>query len=456
MREQTWTRRGLLKRLFAGGAGAALLPLVPLLEADAEAQASPRKRLIVFFHPNGYGMAEKYFPTGTESSFELSEILRPLAAHRSNLVVFKGINNPAGPDSGDNVHIPHMGSILTGTPIQRGSSTPFFEGDYQYGWANGVSVDQFIAQRLAQTSDKTRFASLDFHCVGNRDVVKTQTRMSYAGPGQPVVPEMDPQAALKRVLGSVANGGAGAPSMDRLAQERRSVLDFLLGDLGRLSARVGMSDRTRVEGHLTALRELEQRLSAEAGAGGATSACKSPVLPTFKSLSGPDTYRQRGQAFLDLTVQALACDATRVVGLQWSNTGGAGGVTFSWLGHSSDEHLASHTPDQDIVDTKVFYMEQLAYLIDALKRTPEGAGTLFDNTMILVLSEHGSGAAHDNANIPFVLAGNAAGAFKTGRYLQYKGAPQNQLLVSVCRAMGVMVDSFGSTKYAAGPLSGLF
>ena len=72
-----------------------------------------------------------------------------------------------------------------------------------------------------------------------------------------------------------------------------------------------------------------------------------------------------------------------------------------------------------------------------------------------LLSEHGLGATHDNVSIPFIFAGNAGGAFKTGRYLQYQSVPQNQLLVSVCRAMGVTVDTFGSTKYAAGPLAGL-
>ena len=479
-RDTKWTRRAVLSGLAAG---VVLSPFVPLLAGDAEAQTPGLpKRLIIFFHPNGYGDAAKYFPTGTETSFTLSEILAPLEPHKDNLVIFKGINNPAGPDSGNNVHIPHMGSILTGTPIQRGTSTPFFEGDYQYGWADSISVDQFLAQKIAAAAGAPPFPSLDYHCLGNRDVVKTQTRMSYIGPGNPVVPEIDPQAALKRVLtsgggtggGTGGAGGAGGTggidAVARAQSERRSVLDYLKGDLGRVTQRIGTADRARLDGHLTSLRELEARIppppgGVDAGTGGAggtadgggvgRATCKSVALPTFASLQGPATYRDRGKAFIDVVVQALACDATRVVGLQWANTGGAGGVTFSWLGHTEDEHLASHTPDQKVVDTKIYYMQQLAYLIAELKKVPEGGGTLFDQTMILVLSEHGLGATHDNASIPFILAGNAGGAYKTGRYLQYKGVPQNQLLVSVCRAMGVVLDTFGSSKYAAGPLAGL-
>jgi len=497
-RDNKWTRRAVLSGLAAG---AVLSPFVPLLAGDAEAQTPGLpKRLIIFFHPNGYGLAAKYFPTGTETSFTLSEILAPLEPHKGNLVIFKGINNPAGPDSGNNVHIPHMGSILTGIPIQRGTSTPFFEGDYQYGWANGISVDQFLAQKIAAMAGAPPFPSLDYHCIGNSDVVKTQTRMSYTGPGTPVVPEIDPHAALKRILtsgggtggtggtggaggagGAAGTGGAGGSggvvdAVARAQSERRSALDYLKGDLARVSQRVGTVDRARLDGHLTSLRELEGRIppppgvvdagtGGTGGAGGAGGAkdggtvgpavCKSVPIPAFASLKGPATYRDRGKAFIDVIVQALACDATRVVGLQWANTGGAGGVTFSWLGHTEDEHLASHTPDQKVVDTKIYYMQQLAYLIAALKNVPEGGGTLFDSTMILVLSEHGLGATHDNVSIPFIFAGNAGGAFKTGRYLQYQSVPQNQLLVSVCRAMGVTVDTFGSTKYAAGPLAGL-
>ena len=54
-----------------------------------------------------------------------------------------------------------MGSILTG-PHQRGTSTPFFEGDYQYCWANGISVDQFLAQKIAATAGAPPFPSLDY------------------------------------------------------------------------------------------------------------------------------------------------------------------------------------------------------------------------------------------------------------------------------------------------------
>jgi hypothetical protein len=55
-----------------------------------------------------------------------------------------------------------------------------------------------------------------------------------------------------------------------------------------------------------------------------------------------------------------------------------------------------------------------------------------------------------------VLAGGAGGALKTGRYMQYRDQPHNNLLVSVCNAMGFDdVTSFGIPGVCTGPLSGL-
>jgi len=55
-----------------------------------------------------------------------------------------------------------------------------------------------------------------------------------------------------------------------------------------------------------------------------------------------------------------------------------------------------------------------------------------------------------------VLAGGAGGYLKSGRYLQYSGLPHNDLLVSVCNAMGFSdVTTFGIPGVCTGPLAGL-
>jgi hypothetical protein len=46
-----------------------------------------------------------------------------------------------------------------------------------------------------------------------------------------------------------------------------------------------------------------------------------------------------------------------------------------------------------------------------------------------------------------VLAGSGGGYFKTGRSLALTAVPNNQLLVSLCNAMGTPVATFGEPRY---------
>jgi len=159
-------------------------------------------------------------------------------------------------------------------------------------------------------------------------------------------------------------------------------------------------------------------------------------------------------------VMAMACDLTRVGTLQWTHS--VGGQLFSWLGATRGHHDMSHDPDSNVESKEmltkinVWFAEQLAALIAAMKQVPEEGGTLFDNTVILWVNELSRGNAHSHPDMPFVLAGGAGGRIKTGRYLKYAGTvPHNNLLVSLLNAFGSDVRTFGNPAYCTGPLAGL-
>ncbi|MFK5284018.1 DUF1552 domain-containing protein, partial [Lacticaseibacillus paracasei] len=78
------------------------------------------------------------------------------------------------------------------------------------------------------------------------------------------------------------------------------------GSMSRLSCRLGASDRERLDAHLTAVRDVESRLSL-----GARLACTVPATPR-----GDLDYPETGRAQMDLLANALACDLTRVGSLQ--------------------------------------------------------------------------------------------------------------------------------------------
>src|SRR5947207_14491596 len=81
------SRRQLLKVL---GVSAAAAPLIPALDGWA---ADPIRRLLLVFSPHGVIPAD-YWPTGTETafSFPAGGILEPLAPHRQDLIILKGVS----------------------------------------------------------------------------------------------------------------------------------------------------------------------------------------------------------------------------------------------------------------------------------------------------------------------------------------------------------------------------
>jgi hypothetical protein len=57
--------------------------------------------------------------------------------------------------------------------------------------------------------------------------------------------------------------------------------------------------------------------------------------------------------------------------------------------------------------------------------------------------------------VPFVMAGRAAGALTTGRYLSFDRQPHARLLVSIGRLMGLDIATVGNREMTAGGLTGI-
>ena len=91
-----------------------------------------------------------------------------------------------------------------------------------------------------------------------------------------------------------------------------------------------------------------------------------------------------------------------------------------------------------------------------MKAVPEGDGTMLDHTLILWCNELAIGNVHSRTDAPYVLAGGAGGALRTGRFLSFAGdVPHNNLLVSLMNIMGLPDQTFGKPDWCTGPLTGL-
>jgi hypothetical protein len=88
----------------------------------------------------------------------------------------------------------------------------------------------------------------------------------------------------------------------------------------------------------------------------------------------------------------------------------------------------------------------VAYLAGQLAANSEGGATTLDNTALLVLNDMNEGDFHDVRSLPVLILGSCGGFFKNGTCVQLQSnAPNNQLLTSVCHAMGLMVPNVGDT-----------
>lgn len=456
------SRRAFMGNTLKGAAGAAVAtPL--LLEGNARAQTAHPKRVLFMFSPNGT-QQETFWPyfdwsifdgPKSETNFPLTPILSPLEAHRQDIVVLDGVQQRStslGPGDG---HQKGMGHLLTGVPLQEGTLFAGGGDSGTAGWAGGVSVDQYLAQQIGGS---TRFRSLELG-VGVSEAT-VWSRMSYAAAGQPVPPENSPQAVFDRVFSDI---NADPVEVARRKARRRSVLDAVIGDFGRVQAKLGAADRQKLEQHLTSVREIESQLAQDVTL---SENCSAPVLGPDGLLDpmAPSNFPAVGRLQMDLLVNALACDLTRVASLQWTYS--VSDLAFTWLGIQQGHHGLSHegasntTAQNALTAINTWYAEQFAYLIQKMKEIPEGDGTLLDNTVIVWCNELGQGSSHTRQKIPFVLAGSCGGAWQTGRYLDYdnlinNGAPHNNLWVSILNAMGVPDDRFGHPLHCTGPLEGL-
>ncbi len=449
MRKQAPTslsnRREFLRKAGISAAATNLLMGLPSL-AFGGMSPQRKQRLVFVFSPNGV-IPDHFWPDQLGKDFELKRILQPLADLKHQVMTLHGVCNRIKGD-GDG-HMRGIGCLLTGIElfpgdVQGGSDTPA-------GWSMGISVDQHLKNQLqADPATQTRFGSLEFG-VMVPDRADTWTRMSYAGPNQPVAPIDNPYQMFDKLYGQTKN-------RELLA----SVLDDLTADFRKVESLISQEDRHMLETHADMVRELEKELQTELAQRQQRSELSHavPELPPNVEEEN-DNMPLITRMQMDMLVHGFSADFARIATFQITNS--VGQPKMRWLGIDEGHHGLSHEPDSNedayekLIKINTWYCEQVAYLAKRLAATPEpgGEGSMLDNTTIVWTNELGKGNSHTRNNIPFVLVGGGLG-FEMGRALDFKDANHNRLLMSFCEAMGHPVDSFGNPDFCkGGALTGL-
>ena len=439
------SRRDFLLKTGISAAAANFMLSLPSL-GWASATTERKQRLVFIFSPNGV-IPDHFWPEKTGTEFDLKRILAPLSDFKSQMMTLHGVCNRIKGD-GDG-HMRGIGCLLTGIElfpgdVQGGSDTPA-------GWSMGISVDQHLKNKLqSNPNTQTRFGSLEFG-VMVPDRADTWTRMSYAGPNQPVAPIDNPYQMFDKLYGQTKNRAMLA-----------SVLDDLTEDFHKVEQMISAEDRRMLQDHVSMVREIERELQAEMelqSRRGDVGHAVPKLAPNVEEQN--DNIPQITRMQMDLMVNSFAADFARIASFQITNS--VGSPKMKWLGIDEGHHQLSHEPDtnepayEKLIKINTWYCEQVAYLAKRLAETPEpgGEGSLLDNTTLVWTNELGKGNSHTRDNIPFVMVGGGLG-FKMGQALDFNKVPHNRLLLSFCEAMGYPEKSFGNPDFCAdGPLTGL-
>jgi hypothetical protein len=404
-------------------------------------------RLLCVYTPNGnFDMPDA----------ALSGMWAPLADLKSKINVIRGLDLSVHDKPPGEPHQQGM-AVLTGRSLNTGA---FVGGDGTLaGWASGISVDQQIANAVGtMTQHKSLHAGVQSTAYGGTEV---RTIISYAGADDPIENETSPYNLFDTVFSQL---GADPVGIEKLRARRKSVLDTVGKQYDAISKKVGKEDRAKLEAHLQKVREVESRLDNPGGVIGGF--CQKPERGGVVDLNDPNNYPAIGKLHMDLITMAFACDLTRVATLQWSAS--TNNKPFPYLQYNGqpitgDDHVMAHQPDTDEASwgpvrvIREWYIQQMRYLLGALDAIPEGSGTMLDNTLVIFFSEIARGNTHSHTDCPFIVAGGAGGAIKTGQFLDYQGTVfHNNLLLSAMNAYGIEDTTFGDPAYCTGHLSELF
>jgi hypothetical protein len=397
------------------------------------ARAAGNARYVFLMTANGV-IRETWFPAATGALQALPAGLAPFEPIKEHTLVLSGIEASAAKAVGGNTHHAGMATFLGCAGATRVSGS-------QGGGAgsDSITIDQHLAQQIG---GETKLRSIE--AVVNDRGEDPLRRMSWLGAGLWVHPEKVPQKIFDRVFG----GTEPSAQQDTLGDQRKSVLDFALGEYTRFASEVGSIDRERIDLHLTSLRALEQEFARGAGLVG----CGRPLLEG-DALNLED-IRAATRQHLDVLAAALACDATRVTSLFWE--GAQSDLGHSWLGATGAHHGLSHK-DQDpvakeaLTNIRAFYSSEISAFAQKLAAAPDVGGSVLDSTLIVWGSDVAVGQ-HDQDNMPFLLVGGRGLGVGSGRHIDVGTRSTNDLFTAVLKAGGRPETQWGTPAYNSGPL----
>jgi hypothetical protein len=447
------TRKRLSRRAVLKGMGVTVaLPfldaMVPAGRLFAAAPAKVRLACIEMVHgaagSTAYGLAKNLWsPAATGRQFDLSPTsMAPLERFRDYITIVSNtdVRNAeafSAPEIGGD-HFRSSAVFLTQSHPKQTQGSDV---------RAGMSIDQYYAQKFGQ---ETPIPSMQI-CIENVDqaggceygysCTYTDT-ISWASATEPLPMVRDPRVVFDQLF------GAGATPAERAIRRRedQSILDTITSAVNNLKRDLGPGDRARLGGYLDDVREIERRIQKVEAYNASGEKRELPEAP----VGVPDSFDEHVKLMFDLQALAFASDITRVFAFKMARDASgrvypASGVTTGF--HNSSHHQEKEDRIETFAKINKYHVSLMPYFLEKLKNTPDGDGTLLDNTLVIYGSPMGNPNVHNHKRCPLFLAGKAGGQLKGGLHLKAPdGTPMANAFLSVLHKLGLDdVQQFGDS-----------
>jgi hypothetical protein len=498
------------------------------MEARAQGMPAPL-RFLVIHHPLGTQIAQwRPTATATTTNFTLPLISAPFAPLQSKMAMIDGLSIvsatrvPNGP-TGASTHEGGMVALMTGQP------TLGRIGQQDHA-AGGASIDQIFLTKSPvlggpqNINNKTPFGSLQLAADirSDRDEVSPRV-MSYLDPmanqpdislaRRPLYPETQPLNTFNRIFGKALPTGTTVGDTAQLLAQKRSVLDFMRGDLSRLRTLAPVSERDKLDAQAVSIQQLESSIQASLGSMSTIPVCVKPgtppsfaqtglgpttaygsfggVIPASgtSKLTGADYYDPAnpnnhphqviGRLQLSLIKAAFACDLVRVATFMWSAgtnwvvfPTAYGGAHIPSTNAAIPHHPPSHTTEVNtlawLAQIDMFYGMQTSAALQEFAATPDLDGNnLLDNTVVAYVTEVARASDHDQRNVPYLVFGGKNTRIRGGQFIKVTDGsllsidgpltnrPTNDVWLALAPIFGVNLPTLGDATQYKSPLPGL-
>ena len=417
------TKRHLSRRTVLQGAGACIaLPLldamVPAGVAWANTAAKTPQRLAFVGFPHGAVM-RLWAPEQTGRDYTMSPILEPLAQFRDHMTIVSGLRNkPAeSPEPHERIERTWLSCVA---PEQAGVAGP----------DAGVTADQLAARYIGQ---ETRLPSLEL------TTALRGAQLSWRTPTQSLPQEVNPRAVFYRLFGQ----GDTEAEREAIVRETGSILDRVQAQAATLQKKLATHDRVAVDDYLDSVREIERRVQMSSEQD--TSALDIPEAP----IGVPNDLDAHFKLMFDLMALAMQADVTRIITFSMDRE--ASMRTYTNVGINEAFHPLSHhgndpAKEERLSRIQLYHTRKFADFVARLAATPDGDGTLLDNSMVMFGSNMSDSNRHNNDPLPIALLGRAHGRIKGGQHLHYpQDARFADLLLTVLERTEIPVESIGDS-----------